>query len=160
MGEAAPEPPRDGEGDRAKRGGGDSRFVARPAVVLARELRKSMSLPERMLWQRLKLRPGGLKFRRQHPIGPYVADFCCLSQRFVIEVDGEAHDHVDRVKFDERRVAFMKENGFRVLRVTADRVLADADDAAEAIVSRVASPLHHPMPSASDGPPPRAGEAR
>lgn len=155
MSDGDPEPPRDGEGDRAKRGGGDSQFHARPVVELARKLRKSMTLPERMLWQRLKLRPDGFKFRRQHPIGPYVADFCCLSERFVIEIDGEAHDHVDRVKFDERRVAFMKQNGFRVLRVTAGGVLADADHAAEAIVARVASSLHQP----SAGPPPRPGEA-
>lgn len=151
----APRPPRDGEGDRAKRGGGESRFVARPVVKLARRLRKDMTVPERLLWQRLRLRPSGFKFRRQHPIGPYVADFCCVSEWFVVEVDGSAHDHFDRVKFDERRVAFLKNNGFRVLRVTASRVLADADDAAEAIVARVASPLHRP----AAGPPPRAGEA-
>ena len=85
------DPPRHGEGDRAQRGGGDSRFVARPEVALARKLRKDMSLPERMLWQLLRQRPGGFKFRRQHPIGPYVVDFCCLSERFVVEVDGNAH---------------------------------------------------------------------
>ena len=155
MSDAAPEPPRDGEGDRAKRGGGESRFEPRAVVELARKLRKNMTLPERLLWQRFKLRPGGFRFRRQHPIGPYVADFCCLAERFVVEVDGEAHDHVDRVKFDERRVGFMNENGFRVLRVTAARVIADADDAAEAIVARMASPLHQP----AAGPPPRTGEA-
>nr|WP_272916545.1 DUF559 domain-containing protein [Tsuneonella aeria] len=148
-------PPRDGEGDRAKRGGGDSKFVARPAVARARQLRKDMSVSERLLWQRLRLRPKGYKFRRQHPIGPYIADSCCLSERFVIEVDGSAHDAIDRAKFDLRRNAFMKENGFRVLRVTAARVLANADDTAEAIVARLPSPLHRP----ADGPPPRAGEA-
>ena len=149
------QPPRNGEGDRAQRGGGDSRFVARPVVELARALRKNMSLPERMLWQRLRSRPGGFKFRRQHPIGPYVVDFCCLSERFVVEVDGEAHGHPDQVKFDGRRVSFFKENGFRVLRVSARRVLGDADAAAEAIVARLANPLHQP----AAGPPPRAGEA-
>ena len=148
-------PPRNGEGDRAKRGGGDSRFVARPQVKLARELRKNQSLPERMLWQQLRTRPLGHKFRRQHPIGEYVVDFCCLAQRFVVEVDGSAHDNIDRVKFDERRTTFLKENGFRVLRVSASRVLADAADAAEAIIARMASPLHQP----AAGPPPRAGEA-
>ena len=124
-------------------------------MVRARQLRRDMTLPERMLWQQLRLRPGGFKFRRQHPIGPYVVDFCCLSERFAIEVDGSAHDHIDRVKFDERRVAFIKENGFRVLRVNASRVLADAAGVADAIVVRAASPLHRP----AAGPPPRAGEA-
>ncbi len=152
---AATNPPRHGEGDRAKRGGGGSRSVARPEVTRARKLRKNMTMPERMLWQRLRHRPNGLKFRRQHPIGPYVADFCCLSQKFVVEVDGSAHEAIDRAKFDDRRIAFIKENGFRVLRVTARLLLADADATAEAIVARAVSPLHQP----AAGPPPRAGEA-
>ena len=155
MSVAQHEPPRNGEGDRAKRGGGESGFIARPAVIRARKLRREMSLPERMLWQQLRLRPAGLKFRRQHPIGPYVVDFCCVSERFVVEGDGSAHDNIDRVKFDERRVAFIKENGFRVLRVNASRVLADALAVAEAIVARAGNPLHRP----AAGPPPRAGEA-
>jgi very-short-patch-repair endonuclease len=114
-----------------------------------------MTVPERLLWQRLRNRPGEFKFRRQHPIGPYTADFCCISQRFVIEIDGSAHDAIDRAKFDERRLGFLKTNGFRVLRVAATRVLANADETAEAIVARVASPLHRP----ADGPPPRTREA-
>ena len=113
-----------------------------------------MSKPERMLWQQLRQRPSGFKFRRQHPIGPYVADFCCLSERCVIEVDGSVHDNLDRAKFDERRVQFLNENGFRVLRVSATRVLADAVGTAEAIAVRMAIPLHQP----AAGPPPRSGE--
>ena len=152
---AVPLPPRNGEGDRAKRGGGDSRFVARPEVLRARKLCSDMTVPEKLLWQELRKRPNGLKFRRQHPVGPYITDFCCLSARFVVEVDGSAHDNIDRAKFDERRIAFISENGFRVLRVSARRVLADAIGTAEAIAARAVSPLHHP----ADGPPPRAGEA-
>ena len=86
MNDGAFQPPRNGEGDRAKRGGGESKFVARPEVIRARQLRKDMTKPERMLWQRLRQRPEGYKFRRQHPIGPYIADFCCLSERFVVEI--------------------------------------------------------------------------
>nr|WP_107716073.1 MULTISPECIES: DUF559 domain-containing protein [unclassified Novosphingobium] len=123
-------------------------------MVLARRLRRTMSVPERMLWQYLRQRPRGLKFRRQHPIGPYVADFCCLSHRLVVEVDGMAHDNSDRAAHDETRRRFMNENGFRVMRISAKRVLADAVGTAEAIVARVAGPLHRP----ADGPPPRSGE--
>ena len=148
-------PPRHGEGDRAQRGGGESKFVARPMVERARELRKNMSVPERLLWHRLRLRPAGLKFRRQHPIGDYVVDFCCLPERLVIEVDGSVHDIPDRVRSDDQRTEFIRENGFRVLRVTAKQVLQDADAAAEAIVAWAASPLHQP----AAGPPPRFGEA-
>jgi very-short-patch-repair endonuclease len=109
-----------------------------------------------MLWHRLRNRPGGLKFRREHPIGrDYVADFCCLSARLVIEIDGIAHEMGDNIARDQRRDRFMRENGFKVLRIAAARVLDDADSVVEAIVVRAASPLHRP----AAGPPPRTGEA-
>jgi very-short-patch-repair endonuclease len=123
-------------------------------VKRARQLRKTMSLPEVRLWQHLRLRPHGLKFRRQHPVGPYVADFCCLSQRLVVEIDSFAHDTADRAARDLVKEQFMKDNGYRVIRVSASQVLADAPGTADAIVVRGAMPLHHP----AGGPPPRAGE--
>jgi very-short-patch-repair endonuclease len=118
-------------------------------------LRRNLSVPERLLWQQLRLRPQGLKFRRQHPIGPYIVDFCCLAERLIVEVDGIAHDMGDRPQRDGTRARFLKENGFRMLRISAQRVLADAVGTAEAIVARAANPHHQP----SAGPPPRAGEA-
>jgi very-short-patch-repair endonuclease len=147
-------PPRNGEGDRAKRGGGGSQPLQRPVVYNARRLRREMTVPERMLWQLFRTRPEGFKFRRQHPIGPYIVDFCCLSARLVVEVDGIAHDMGNNPKRDEIRTKFLTDNGYRVLRVSAQRVLADAAGTAQAIVARAASPLHRP----SDGPPPRSGE--
>ena len=148
-------PPRNGEGDRAQRGGGGSRPAQRPVVNHARQLRREMSVPERLLWQQFRLRPGGVKFRRQHPIGPYMVDFCCLQQRLVVEVEGIVHDMGQQPEYDQRRFQFIKDNGFRVIRVSAKRVLADAVGTADAIVARAESPLHRP----ADGPPPRAGEA-
>ena len=150
-----PLPPRNGEGDRAKRGGGGSPPAQRPVVYRARKLRAEMTVPERLLWKHLRQRPSGLKFRRQHPIGPYIVDFCCLQSKFVVEVDGAVHDNSAQVAYDERRNQFIKENGFRVLRVSAKRVLADVVGTADSIVARAESPLHRP----ADGPPPRAGEA-
>jgi very-short-patch-repair endonuclease len=114
-----------------------------------------MTVPERLLWQELRKRPRGLKFRRQHPIGPYIVDFCCLQKRLVVEVEGIVHNMADRPQKDQNRFHFIKENGFRVIRVSAQRVLGDATGTAEAIAARVESPLHRP----ADGPPPRAGEA-
>jgi very-short-patch-repair endonuclease len=114
-----------------------------------------MSVAERMLWQQLRLRPGGLKFRRQHSIGPYVVDFCCLSARLTVEVDGISHDMGTNPQRDLTRDRFIEENGFRVLRVAAARVLQDAAGTAEAIAARAVSPLHQP----AAGPPPRFGEA-
>ena len=133
--------------------------MQRPEVYLARKLRKSMSLPENMLWQRLRGSQLGMKFRRQHPIGPYVADFFCSAARLVIEIDGEAHNRGEAPQRDSVRDKFMVERGLTVLRISAADVLRDANAVAEAIAVRAGNPLHHP----SDGPPPhrsRQGGAR
>ncbi len=113
-----------------------------------------MNLPEVLLWQRLNGSPQGVAFRKQHPIGPYRADFYCAAARLVIEVDGVSHDMGDRPERDVTRTAVLEAQGYRVVRIPAADVLRDADAAADAIVSLAAHPLHHP----SDGPPPRAGE--
>ncbi|MBB4859853.1 very-short-patch-repair endonuclease [Novosphingobium chloroacetimidivorans] len=117
-------------------------------------MRKTLSKPEYHLWQHLRRRPSGLAFRNQHPIGPYVVDFCCLSERLAIEVDGIVHDRGSLPQRDLERDRFIKENGFRVLRISAQRVLADVEGVVAAIVARAETPLHRP----ADGPPPRAGE--
>jgi len=92
----------------------------------ARELRRQMSLPEIVLWQVLwKTRLAGLRFRRQHAIGPYVLDFYCPSARLALEVDGFAHDSVAQARRDERREAWLAQYGVRVLRIRATDVLRD-----------------------------------
>ena len=141
----------------AEGGGGGVPPMLRPEVATARKLRRDMSLPEVLVWQRLRGHKAGLKFRRQHPIGPYVVDLYCAATRFVVEVDGEAHDRGDRAPRDSSRDAFLGENGYRIVRVAAQRILQDPDAAAEAIVAYVARPLHH-LPEVANGPPPRAGE--
>jgi very-short-patch-repair endonuclease len=126
-------------------------------VAIARKLRRDLSLPEALLWQRLRGRQAGLKFRRQHPVGPYVVDFYCPAVKTVIEIDGQAHDRADRPDRDAARESFIAENGLHMVHVSAQRVLADPDAAADAIVAFVARPLHH-LPEVANGPPPRAGE--
>ncbi len=126
-----------------------------------------MSLPEVLLWQRLRLDPHGLKFRRQHPVLTYVLDFYCARARLAVEIDGEVHDRGDRPARDVERDAALMAHGLTVLRIPARDVLADADAAAEAIVA-AALPLHprlrrrSPSPSMLgedlEGPPPRTGE--
>jgi very-short-patch-repair endonuclease len=127
--------------------------MLRPEVAIARKLRRQMSYPEVLLWQRLRCQATGFKFRKQHPIGPYVVDFCCIWSKLVVEVDGAIHDG-DRALRDDARSKFLRENGFQVLRVRAIDVAADIDAVVTAIVSLAEHPLHH----ASHGPPPRAGE--
>ncbi len=78
---------------------------------------------------------GGIKFRRQHPIEPYVVDFLCASAKLVIELDGESHDGRDQ--YDNRRTQHLKDLGFRVLRVTNDDVLTNLDGVIELIARHV-----------------------
>ena len=95
----------------------------------AKELRKAMSLPEVKLWQVLRQHAEGFKFRRQHPSGPYVADFYCHEARLVIEVDGEAHGRGDAPIRDEQRDRWFAERGIHVLRIPAIAILNDLDTA-------------------------------
>ena len=75
----------------------------------ARALRKSMSLPEALLWRRLRPREfDGPNVRRQHPMEPYVLDFYCEARKLCIEVDGEGHGFGDRPQRDARRDAWLK----------------------------------------------------
>jgi very-short-patch-repair endonuclease len=112
-----------------------------------------MSLPEVLLWQRLKGSPQDISFRKQHPIGAYRADFYCAQAKLVIEVDGIAHDMGDRPARDEARTRALQEEGYMILRVPATDILRDPDGAAASIVAYATRPLHH-SPAAS-GPPPR-----
>ncbi len=127
----------------------------KPTQRLARRLRRTMSLPEVLLWQVLRRRPGGLRFRRQHPAGPYVLDFFCPATWLAVEVDGMAHGLGDRPVRDSARDAWLVAQGVHVLRVPATAILADIDIVVRHIVDIARGlPLHQP----SAGPPPLAGE--
>jgi very-short-patch-repair endonuclease len=117
-----------------------------------------MSLPEVLLWQRLRGSPQGIAFRKQHAIDPYVADFYCAGPKLVIEVDGEAHNRGDRPKRDETRTDFLRERGYHLLRIAAEEVLKDPDRVAASIIAYAADPHHHR--AARGGSPPRPGEDR
>ena len=98
----------------------------------ARSLRSNLSLPEKVLWVRLRRRERGLPtFRRQHPVGPYVLDFYCSDARLCIEVDGASHSMGDRPERDVRRDAYLSANGVEVVRLTASYVLEDPEQATD-----------------------------
>ncbi len=153
-------PPRNGEGDRSAvpSGGGGPDILRQPIkqVRRARQLRRNMSLPEVLLWQELRKRPKGLKFRRQAPIDPYTVDFVCLAVRLAIEVDGKAHSRGNAPARDLERDRVLGGKGFTTMRVPAKDVLDNLESVVTAIVARCVEldPLHRP----ADGPPPRAGE--
>ena len=101
------------------------------SLASARRFRRQLSLPEMLLWRLLRVTRRELRFRRQHPVGPYVADFYCPSAKIVIEVDGATHDY--RSDADEKRDAYMRSLGLKVIRVAAGDVLADPEAVADGI---------------------------
>ena len=149
-------PPRNGEGDHAAGSGGGVLSASDQAFKIAKRERRSGNLPEVLIWRELRKRPGGYKFRRQHPLSELVLDFACLERRLAIEIDGHAHDLGDRPERDLRRDAYLQSRGFAVLRIPAAFVLKDLNGAIAGIVLACDErlPLHHP----AGGPPPRSGE--
>ncbi len=110
------------------RGNNDDRAKAR-----ARELRRAMSVPEVKLWKRLRDRRIGIKFRRQHPIGPYTADFYAPDLKLVIELDGSRHDPAH----DAVRDAYMQDQGMVVVRIAVWQLEQDFDHYVAMIADRV-----------------------
>ncbi|MBV8478334.1 MAG: endonuclease domain-containing protein [Acidobacteria bacterium] len=101
----------------------------------ARSLRRSSTSAEHQLWMRLRNRQlHGAKFRRQHPIGPYIVDFCCLEARLVIELDGGWHNEELKRTNDEKRTAYLEAQGHTVLRFWNTEVTKDV----RAILGRIA----------------------
>ena len=89
----------------------------------AKAFRRLMTPPEARLWTALRAgRLNGYKFRRQHPIGPYILDFYCAEAKLAVEVDGAVHDQPERVAHDLRRTAWLGERGVKVVRVRAIHV--------------------------------------
>lgn len=84
----------------------------------AGELRKNMTHSEMLLWEYLRQKPLGYKFRRQHPLGPFIADFYCHALKLVIEVDGSIHDQKDIKEWDTERQQMLEQEGLRFLRFT------------------------------------------
>ena len=121
----------------------------------AKRLRQAMTDAEVILWSRLRRGLlAGRKFRRQHPIGPYIADFACVEARTVIEVDGATHSTDNEREHDRRRDAYLRKSGWKVLRVHNEDIYKRLCDVLNLICLEV------PPPRPSAGPPPQAGEER
>src|SRR3989442_531668 len=103
-------------------------------LTRARRLRRNSTVPERILWSVLRNRSlGGLKFRRQYPIGRYIVDFCCHEARLIVELDGESHEGQQRR--DNRRQEYLEQQGYRVFRVTNDDVSTNLEGVALGIAA-------------------------
>ena len=103
-------------------------------IPRARALRKRLTDAEVILWSRLRRHEaGGFHFRKQHPLGPYIADFVCLKAKLVVEVDGDTHSTDEEIAHDRRRDQFLEQRGWRVLRVRNEDVYKDLDTVMNAI---------------------------
>ena len=103
-------------------------------VERARKIRRTLSLPEVLLWQVLRTSPSGHKFRKQHPAGPYVLDFFCAKANLAIEIDGSAHDIGNKPERDMKRDQWLAEHRIDTLRIPASDVLHNTADVADMIV--------------------------
>ena len=154
-GPRAPKPsPLAGEGaERRRREAGEGAFAA--TSDRARLLRSRLTDAERKLWYALRNRRfAGAKFRRQVPVGPYVADFLCYEARLVIEVDGGQHAESTK---DRRRDRWFAANAFRVLRFWNNDVHSNLEGVLMAIVDALGA-TPHPARAARGRPSPARGE--
>ena len=119
-------------------------------------LRRNATAAEKELWWHLrrKLVLDGTHFRRQVPIGPFVADFCCHAHRLVIELDGGQHSEDSAAARDARRDRYLRDHGYRVLRFWNAQVFTEPDSVIDTIAAPLAGP---PRPTPT---PPLQGEGR
>ncbi len=132
---------------------GDSSTAIRE---LARSLRRAGNRPEEVLWEALRDRRFlGLKFRRQHPLGPFIADFYCADHLLAVEIDGGAHSPPQARDRDVARDEWLTQRGIRVVRIPADIVLEAPEEALAAIADAVREPsprpIGHPSPARGRG---------
>ncbi|MES2670620.1 MAG: endonuclease domain-containing protein [Pseudomonadota bacterium] len=112
-------------------------------LEFSRRLRRDATDAERKIWQYLRAgRFDGLKFRRQHPIPPYIADFCCVEKNLIIELDGAQHNaHVDAA-----RTAFLQAQGWSIIRFWDNDVLLETEAVLDAIWNAIGGRTLSPSP--------------
>ncbi len=119
-----------------------TRVIEPKRLDQARRLRRAQTPAEIRLWSGLRgRRLQDHKFVRQHPIGPFTVDFVCRKSALVIEVDGATHSEDRDVAYDERRTAYLKSQGYRVLRILNDDVYHRFDDVMDMILLALADRL-------------------
>ena len=105
------------------------------AQVNARALRRDMTDSERKLWSGLRGEQLGFKFRRQHPLGNFIADFACLEPKLIVELDGS--QHADNQPYDRARDALFKSWGFVVMRFPSNAPFQNLDGVLSAILHQL-----------------------
>jgi len=114
-------------------------LVSRTMRTRARSLRRDPTDAERTIWNAFRAHKlSGASFRRQTPIGPYVADFVCHAAKLVIELDGGQHFEQEHIKRDARRDEFLASKGYRVLRFNNHDAMTNRDGVLETIAAALA----------------------
>jgi very-short-patch-repair endonuclease len=108
----------------------------------AKAMRREMTPAELALWQYLR-KPGigDLRFRRQTPIGPYIVDFFCPQRRLIVEIDGGQHASLDGISSDAERDAWLRQQGYRLVRLWNNDVSGNIDGVCAAILEAAYGPL-------------------
>ena len=130
---------------------GEAEFTSRnpETLVRAKELRKNATDAENKLWYFLQQANLGYSFRKQHPVGHYIADFACIEKMLVIEIDGGQHD--DQQTYDNERRAFLEKAGYKVLRFWNNEVLENCNGVLEVIQEQLQRGTHPPCPPVHGG---------
>jgi very-short-patch-repair endonuclease len=103
--------------------------------VRRQSLRKNMPVAEQKLWQAIRNKQLGVKFRRQHGIGRYIVDFYCPELTLVVEIDGDSHFNREAMAFDDKRDSFLQEQGIKVIRFTNIDVMENIHSVLEKLLS-------------------------
>ncbi len=123
--------------------------MAKELTHLAKGLRKRSTDVEQLLWSRLRAgRLESMKFRHQHPIGRYIADFVCLDKKLIIELDGSQHALPEELLKDRQRDTWLRKEGYTVVRFWDNEVLTNTDGVLEIIrekLHRTPSPQSPPL---------------
>jgi very-short-patch-repair endonuclease len=116
----------------------DGQNLADTAWLRARKLRRTTTDPEKRLWQKLRrLNLEGSHFRRQVPIGPYIADFACMAARLLIELDGSQHGETKTKIRDDARTRWLEKQGYRVVRVWNNEISNNLNGVMERIYAEI-----------------------
>ena len=119
--------------------GGDMGYD-KQLIQLSKKLRNNSTKEEIILWQSLKQKQLGVKFRRQQPIGKYIADFVCFEKKIIIELDGGQHNESSNIEKDKMRDLFFNQNGFKVVRFWNNEIHQNLDGVIEKIQTEIKCP--------------------
>lgn len=116
-------------------------------IEKAKNLRKRMTESEKLLWSKLRNKQvDGFKFRRQHPIWIFIADFYCHEAKLVVELDGGIHQRVDVIEYDANRTAEIERFEIKVIRYTNEKVLQNLNQVLDEIKMECETRSRQPSP--------------